>query len=58
MTTSLVVRLVETPATGDRLVGEVEVVRTGERHRFRDADELVDLIRRLRRPEVAAPAGA
>lgn len=45
---SLVLRLLPTDASAGRLCGELEVVRTGERHRFRDVDELVRLLERLR----------
>jgi hypothetical protein len=45
---SIVVRLLERTSSPDRLTGEVEVVRTGERHRFRDSDELLELLDRLR----------
>ena len=33
------------------MTGVVEVVRTGERHVFRDADELVEVLGRLRADE-------
>mgnify|MGYP000874339454 CR=1 FL=1 len=45
---SVVVRLLDRTASPERLAGEVELVRTGERHRFRDADELVEVLVRLR----------
>ena len=45
---SIVGRLLDRTTSPERLAGEVEVVRTGERHRFRDADELLELLSRLR----------
>jgi hypothetical protein len=44
---SLVVRLVDPGVSAGRLCGELEVVRTGERHRFRDVTELVELLERI-----------
>jgi len=46
---SLVVRLLAEPAADGRLVGQVEVVATGEVHAVHDEGELVALARRLGR---------
>lgn len=44
MTDSFLVRMVRSADAGKRVVGEVEVVATGERVRFRDSDELLAII--------------
>lgn len=44
---SIVLRLLDPGASAGRLCGELEIVRTGERHRFRDVDELIELLERL-----------
>ena len=45
---SVVLRLLDPDASAGRLCGELELVSTGERHRFRDVDELLELLARLR----------
>lgn len=45
---SVVLRLLDPDAAAGRVCGELEVVQTGERHRFRDADDLLALLERLR----------
>jgi hypothetical protein len=47
MTTSVMLRLLPTARTGGRLAGRVEVVETGEVTPFRDADDLVSVLRRI-----------
>jgi hypothetical protein len=44
MTVSILVRLVSSVVSGRRVAGEVEVVATGERQIFRDADELLAIL--------------
>jgi hypothetical protein len=44
MTDSYLVRMVRDANAARRVVGEVEVVATGERVRFRDSDELLAII--------------
>lgn len=52
MNRSVLLRLLPTSRTGARLAGTAEVVETGERRSFRDADDLLLLLQRLH----AAPA--
>ncbi len=47
MNRSVLLRLLPTSRSGTRLAGTVEVVDTGERQAFRDADDLVALLHRL-----------
>jgi hypothetical protein len=56
-TISVVLRVLSEPAAEGRLVGQAEVVSTGELVAVRAADELVDLVRRLVDPEPLGPAG-
>lgn len=47
MNRSVLLRLLPTSRTGPRLAGTAEVVATGERRAFRDADDLVSWLARL-----------
>jgi hypothetical protein len=47
MNRSVLLRLLPVSRTGARLAGIVEIVETGERQSFRDADDLVSLLVRL-----------
>ncbi|MFN8619413.1 MAG: hypothetical protein U0869_01540 [Chloroflexota bacterium] len=47
MNRSVLLRLLPTSRTGPRLAGTAEIVATGERRSFRDADDLVALLQRL-----------
>lgn len=47
MNRSVLLRLLPTSRTGPRLAGTAEIVDTGERRAFRDADDLVALLHRL-----------
>lgn len=55
MNRSVLLRLLPASRTGARLAGTAEVVDTGERQSFRDADDLVALLHRL---HVEHPDGA
>lgn len=54
MNRSVLLRLLPTSRTGARLAGTAEVVDTGERLAFRDADDLVALLRRVHVEHVVA----
>lgn len=56
MNRSVLLRLLPTSRTGERLAGTAEVVETGERRSFRDADDLVSLLGRLH-AELVEPPG-
>jgi hypothetical protein len=55
---TVVVRLAADHAADGRMVGQVEIVRTGERVTVRDTDELIEVLRRAASPGVASDAGA
>ena len=52
----LVLRLVPDRAVSDEIVGQVEVVRTGERVSVNGVDELLAVIRRAAAADVAETA--
>ncbi len=54
---TVVVRLAAERAADGHMVGQVEIVRTGERITVRGTDELIDVLRRAASPD-AAPPGA
>lgn len=55
MNRSVLLRLLPTSRTGARLAGTAEVVDTGERQAFRDAEDLVSLLVRLHADPALAP---
>jgi hypothetical protein len=48
MSMSVIFRLVEAALADGELVGEIEVVETGERRRVKGADEIISFLRRTR----------
>ena len=55
MNRSVLLHLLPPSRTGSRLAGVAEIVATGERALFRDADDLVQVLRRIhdQGPDVA-----
>lgn len=56
MTISIVLRLAIPALAEGRLAGQVEIVEDGTRMTVRDADELIDAVRRHVADPMAAPA--
>lgn len=54
MNRSVLLRLLPASRTGPRLAGTAEIVETGERQAFRDAEELMSLLARV---HAEAPGG-